>query len=806
MTCTWRTLGWKLGFRSVAVPHCELQRRGTVTGENHPVAALKSKSTIGSLRELVPLMHQTSGFADVIAAMQSGESGAIDGAWGSACALVNSALAAVCPETLLIVLPRPSDVDLFAADLLTFHGEPATVFPAWESLPDEHEISDTVFGSRLRVLSALRQTSPVKLILTTFSALLQPVPARTQIQESTRPLAVGDEVDIETLIEWLVERGCRQVPVIELPGEVSHHGGILDIFSPDALHPVRIEFFGDEIESMRWFDTETQQQIRQTDAVELAFVAPVTHHKSGERSSKESGAEHRDSGWRGESLLDSLSSQTWVALVSLSEMLDEGQQYLSRLSETGELFTVEESIARLTDFPSVTVDAIGADSTEVSCLLRIESVERFATADVMSELETLIGSRESVVIACHNEGERSRLSELLESTSIADRVDLCLGEVSRGFRLVDERILVLSDHELFGRREILRRERPSQAKSRAIDSFIDLNPGDLVVHVAKGIARYRGMQLLDKGDQVEEHLVLEFRDGVRVYVPVPLIQLVQKYVGAARGSVDLSKLGTTAWSRKKQRVADAVDDMASEMIRFQAEREAKPGIEFPPDTNWQTEFEAAFPYHETRDQAEAILDSKQDMQRSRPMDRLICGDVGYGKTEVAMRAAFKAICTGYQVAVLVPTTILAEQHLRTFNERMAQFPVTIAGLSRFKTKAQQRQTVDGLATGAVDIVIGTHRLIQKDIRFKNLGLLIIDEEHRFGVKHKEQMARLRATVDCIVLSATPSGRTAKPRKPPPASRTLHSCPSEPACVLAHARLRALTHLHNPPLDPPSAIA
>jgi len=706
-------------------------------------------------------MHQAAGFADVMAAMQRGESGAIDGAWGSACAVVSSALASVCPETLLIVLPRPSDVDLLAADLSTFQGEPATVFPAWESLPDEHEISDAVFGARLRVLNALRQPAPLKLILTSLPALLQPVPGREHIREATRRLQVGDEVDIEALTESLIEQGCRRVPVIELPGEVSRHGGILDVFSPQALHPVRIEFFGDEIESMRWFDTETQQQIRQIDFVELVFVAPVSARDAGEKNSgaSQQAAQRGASVLGSESLVDSLPSRTWIALVELGEMLDEGRQYLSRLSDVRGLFTVDESLAQLTDFPSVTIAAIGADSTEVSCMLRIESVERFSTADVMAELETLIGARESVVIACHNEGERQRLAELLDATAIADRVDLCLGEVTRGFRLVDERILVLSDHELFGRREILRRERPAQTKARAIDSFLDLNPGDLVVHVAKGIARYRGMQLLEKDEQVEEHLVLEFRGGVRMYVPVSLIQLVQKYVGASRSAVELSKLGTASWSRKKQRVADAVDDMASEMIRFQAEREAKPGIEFPPDTRWQNEFEAAFPYHETPDQDQAILESKQDMQKSRPMDRLICGDVGYGKTEVAMRTAFKAVCAGYQVAVLVPTTVLAEQHLRTFCERMAEFPVTIAGLSRFKTKARQRETVDGLATGAVDIVIGTHRLIQKDIRFKNLGLLIIDEEQRFGVGAKEMLKKLRLEIDVLTLTATPIPRT-----------------------------------------------
>jgi transcription-repair coupling factor (superfamily II helicase) len=318
---------------------------------------------------------------------------------------------------------------------------------------------------------------------------------------------------------------------------------------------------------------------------------------------------------------------------------------------------------------------------------------------------------------------------------------------------------VISDHELF-HREAIRRPSPRRRyESRAIDSFLDLDEGDLVVHLSHGIGTYRGMEMIEKRGQVEEHLVLEFAEGTRVYVPVSKIELVQKYVAGAKSAPTLSRLGTTAWERRKDRVAAAVMDMASDLIDLQAVRESQPGIAYPEEGAWQHDFEAAFPYDETDDQLRAMEDIRGDMARSRPMDRLVCGDVGYGKTELAMRAAFKTVDYGKQVAVLVPTTVLAEQHYRTFTQRMAEFPFSVEVLSRFKTKAEQRATLQRLAAGQVDIIIGTHRLVQNDVAFHDLGLVIIDEEQRFGVEHKEKLKALRRTVDVLTLTATPIPRT-----------------------------------------------
>jgi transcription-repair coupling factor (superfamily II helicase) len=699
----------------------------------------------GGLADLAAKLHQVEGFAEVAAVLARGESAAVDGAWGSASALTVAALAESIERTFLVVLPRPSDLDDFAADLLGFLGRAPEIFPAWETPPQEFTVRDAVYGGRLRVLGRLLEADAPRVIVTTISAVLQPVPTRQERVQGTRRVRVGDVVDTEELLRWLVDRGFERVPAIEVPGEFCMHGGIFDLFPADAEDPVRIELFGNEVESIRRFDAETQRKLEDLSEVELTVL-------------KAGGGQNPT-----ESFLDALPAESRVVLCELSDLMDEAKAYIGRLDDARGLFSLPATMTRLTQFPSVTVAAIAGDSFDTACHLRIESIERFQgpRTEALSELETLVGRDEQVLIACHNEGERARLAELLAEPGrgLTGRVELCLGHVTRGFRLVSEGILVLSDQELFGRTELRREARRRTYETRAIDSFLELSEGDLVVHLTNGIAIYRGMQLLDKGVQKEEHLILEFADALRLFVPISLIDLVQKYIGASKSNPQLSKLGTTTWAKKKERVAHAVLDLASDMIQMQAKRDSRPGIASPADSHWQKEFEAAFPYTETKDQVLAIADVKQDMQQSRPMDRLLCGDVGYGKTEVAMRAAFKTVDAGRQVAILVPTTILAEQHYRTFCERMAEFPFNVQVLSRFCTKSQQQQTLEGMELGEVDIVVGTHRLVQKDVRFKDLGLLVIDEEQRFGVDAKEMLKRLRLEVDVLTMSATPIPRT-----------------------------------------------
>ncbi|MFO0908501.1 MAG: transcription-repair coupling factor [Isosphaeraceae bacterium] len=430
------------------------------------------------------------------------------------------------------------------------------------------------------------------------------------------------------------------------------------------------------------------------------------------------------------------------------------------------LFTVEATLARLLKFPSVTLSTLAASSLEATCHLRIESVERFSgeLTKVKAELDSA-SAGDHVLIACHNAGEVERLGEVFADTAVAKagRLRLTVGRIRAGFHMTDARTLVIGDHELFARPDVRRPVTRRRYESRAIDSFLDLSEGDLVVHVNHGIARYRGLHVVDRGgphEHAEETLLLEFAEGSKLYVPIAKIDLVQKYVGGGRGEPPLSKIGSSAWEKRKNRVAEAVVDLAAELIDIQAARASQPGIAYPAeDSHWMAEFEAAFPYTETPDQLSAIEAIKGDMALQRPMDRLICGDVGYGKTEVAMRAAFKAVDAGKQVAVLVPTTILAEQHHRSFSARMAEFPFVIEVVNRFRPKSEVRDVLERTAAGAVDILIGTHRLVQKDVRFKDLGLVIIDEEQRFGVEDKEWLKSMRSTVDVLTLSATPIPRT-----------------------------------------------
>ena len=726
--------------------------------------------SIQTLTELVDRLRRVDSFAAVTNAMRAGQSGTIDGAWGSSCALATAAVVQEAPGQVLIVLPRISDVDDFAADLLPFLDSPPVVFPAWESLPKDRSVADPVYGARLRMLQELGGPNPPKVIVASMAALLHPVPSQKTLTAGTRTIRVGETLQTEEFLGWLVERGFERTPTIERAGEFSIHGGIIDIFTPEAIDPVRIELFGDEVDSIRTFDVETQRKVDTLAETTITAIEggigfqPVKEAGKDEGNQKDKTDALEANPTDGECFIDRLSSNCWVVLSELSDLVEEGRHYLQRLDDPVGLYRVETILARTTQHPSVTLSALMGASAETTCHLLVESIERFAgpKSEVLKELAGIVGRDETVVIACHNEGERQRLRELLEQSvpELVPRVSLLLGTVTRGYRLVAEQVVVLSDNELFDRVEIRRTAaRKRRLESRAIDSFLDLKEGDLIVHMSHGIGRFRGMQVLDREGGQEEHLVLEFRDAVKIFVPASLINLVQKYVGATKSSPTLSKIGGTAWANNKKKVAAAVADMASDMLRLQAQREMIPGIACPPDSRMQQEFEAAFPYTETDDQVRAIDDSKIDLEKPRPMDRLICGDVGFGKTEVAIRAAFKVVDAGRQVAILVPTTVLAEQHYRTFCNRFAEFPISVEVLSRFRTKSEQKEVLLKMEAGAVDIVIGTHRLVQPDVRFKDLGLLVIDEEQRFGVAHKEMLKRLRLAVDVMTLSATPIPRT-----------------------------------------------
>jgi transcription-repair coupling factor (superfamily II helicase) len=724
-------------------------------------------SDISGLNDLPFLLETAEDFAPLLEALRQGRAGTIDGAWNSSASLVAATLARHAPQTLLIVLAHPRDADTWAEDLVSFAGVSPVLFPAWDALPTKDTVIDEVAGQRLRMLRQLEEEPP-RLLLTTLQALLQPVPDRAQLAKQRRRLKVGAQADLEEIAAWLVEHAFQRMEAVELPGEFSRRGGILDVFSLDAEAPYRIEFVGDDIESIRQFSPESQRSLGDLSVIEI-----TAHHRSGVRSQEAESAitHHSPLTTLTGHFCDYLPTKTWTVLAEPDDLHEQGKHYLERITDVRGLFSIPGVIAQLVRFPSVRLTALPSASMEAICHLRVESVERFSgdVTKVKDELDSIAES-DQVLIACHNEAERKRLDEVLASSQLAqaDRLRLVVGRVHAGFRLLIPEarglasglgIVVLGDHELFHREETRIVKPRRQLEARAIDSFLDLNEGDLVVHVSHGIARYSGMEVLDKSGHTEEHLILEFREGTRVYVPVSKIDLVQKYVGGSRTDPELSKLGGTSWQKKKDRVEAAVMDLASDMIELQALRESQPGIAYPADTEWQQEFEAAFPYEETPDQLTTAVEIKRDMERSRPMDRLICGDVGYGKTELAIRAAFKAIDNGQQVAVLVPTTVLAEQHFRTFSQRLAEYPFVVQGISRFRSHAEQKSIVERLAQGGIDIIIGTHRLVSADVKFKDLGLVIIDEEQRFGVAHKERLKRLRQTVDVLTLTATPIPRT-----------------------------------------------
>jgi transcription-repair coupling factor (superfamily II helicase) len=698
---------------------------------------------VSNWTELAGRWAGQAALAPVWSALARGQSATLDGAWGSAAGLAVAALQTRAQGPVLVVLAHPADEDGWFGDLATFTGQPPLVFPAIDGDP-----ADDTAAQRLRVLKALRSTTPPATLLTTIQALMRPLPAPSTLAEQARQLRVGDDIAPDDLIAWLIDHGFTRRELVELPGEFTRRGGIVDVFPPDAEAPFRIEFFGDTIDSLRTFAAETQRSLEAVSAVEITGLnvggaVPVKGRSVA-------------------SLVDYLPDTARIVLVELSELREQARHFLDRLADVRGWFSVDGVFQHLIRRPTLALSALPAESAEVSGHLRVESVERFSgdAAKVFAELAT-IADRADVILACPTAAETHRLGELFREKAPDQRPPRFLeGQVRAGFRLVDEGVLVLSAADLFHREAAPARRSPTRKyETRAIDSFLDLNEGDLVVHINHGIARFLGMQVLDGKGQFTEHLTLEFSEGTKLYVPVDKIDLVQKYVGGGTQPPELSKLGGTLWQKRKERVQEAVLDLAAEMIDLQARRATQPGVAAPPDTPWQREFEAAFPYQETPDQLAALADIKGDLERPRPMDRLLCGDVGFGKTELAVRAAFKLAEAGKQVAVLVPTTILAEQHYRTFSQRFAEYPFAVACLSRFRSAGQQKQIIQELAAGKIDVVIGTHRLLSKDVKFKDLGLVIIDEEQRFGVEHKERLKQFRASVDVLTLSATPIPRT-----------------------------------------------
>jgi transcription-repair coupling factor (superfamily II helicase) len=588
----------------------------------------------------------------------------------------------------------------------------ATAIAAEEAVEDLR-----CFGASPVLFETLKQAerfrdSSIEVLVADLPSALGELPSPHVLKSTRLSFAPGGRLDFPELSVQLVGASYERTAAVERPGEFAVRGGILDLFPHTSDLPVRIELSGDEIESLRTFDPASQGSVDKIDQLELSLIPEGTPRTA--------------------TLLDFLPEKASVVLREPSEMNLRHPKWT-------------EAYAILARRPVLTLSALPEPDAEN---LKILSLQRFSgvLANVQRELEAV--RRPHTIVFCSNEGEEARLRELIPGP-----LEVRRGRLNHGFIFEDLESAYIPHHELFNRYRLRRSVR--RADTRPIDTLLEIERGDVVVHVTHGIGRFVGIERQKK----QEFMVLEYSGGARLFVPVTNLDLVQKYVGGSESPPPLSTLGGEAWNAAKLRAQAAVEKLAQEMIQIQALRAMELGAAFPEDAPWQREFETAFPYEETEDQLEVAGEIAADMRSTKPMDRLVCGDVGYGKTELAMRAAFRSAVANRQVAVLVPTTVLAQQHDQSFRERMADYPVRIESLSRFKSKKDQKKILKDLAEGAIDIVIGTHRIVQSDVRFKDLGLVVIDEEQRFGVEHKEFLKRIRATVDVLTLTATPIPRT-----------------------------------------------
>ena len=675
---------------------------------------------------------------------------AVSGLWGSSAPMVASDLAHRSGRPILYVSAHLTETENVREDLEFFSDGPVALLSAWETLPGDGPAAGEIHAERRRLcLSLTRREVSQPIIASSIQAILQPVPSSASLEAHTISVKAGQHIELDALTAWFVDHEFTRLDLIEAPGDFARRGDIVDVFDADRTHPIRIEFFGDTVESIRLFDVSSQRSIERLDGISICAATHVADKGNPEAAC----------------FVDFLPSNTIVLLDSPSEIQELADLYRERTGGQQALFETGDLLADLGRFASVQSWRFGAPAvnSDEGIHFPVRSLSRFEgrSAEAVGELLDLASNRE-VCVVCENAGEQSRLLELLEESEAqsSQRIETRIGFVHRGFDWVDASTVVVGHHEVFHRSRQRRRIRKAVA-SHPLDGWMELEPGDLVVHATHGIARFQKMETMrrENSEKTEEYLTLEFDEKAVLHVPASQIDLVQRYVGAGAHKPTLSKIGGTRWKKSKEKAGEAVNQLAEALLRTQAAREANQGICYPADTLWQREFEDAFPYDETDDQIVVADEINQDLQRARPMDRLLCGDVGYGKTELSMRAAFKVAEYGKQVAVLVPTTVLAEQHFKTFSERLADYPFSIGCLSRFRTSKQQKQLIEEARRGRVDIVIGTHRILSKDVAFADLGLLIIDEEQRFGVEHKERLKSMRSTVEVLTLSATPIPRT-----------------------------------------------
>ena len=690
----------------------------------------------------------------------------VAGLHGSGDAVMVAALARrVTGRVIVVVTDTLPDAERWLADLsaLADDAEGIALYPPREGF-GEVEPHAEVAGERVETLEKISRGA-VRLLLTTSRALMERTQLARAVSRARLELHKGDARRLEALSEHLDAHGFERVPMVDDVGQYSVRGGIFDIYSFGMAEPVRLEFWGDEIVELRHFDLLTQRSTRDAS---VAVILPVDIPAGDDG----------DAAYERITLGDLLPPDTLILQPlgtsiepELKRTWDEAQHHVELARRRGEdsplrdrLFEQpDQTRARLRAFGTVRIVDPSFDGIDVGFPLRApESVGRD-----MAALRKLIAAGAPTLILCDNSGQLERLEELLDERGRRTQATLALGVLGAGFLLPPqdgrEGLRVLTDHEIFRRERRIRRSR-KYGGGAVLDVVTALKSGDFVVHLEHGIGIYRGMSTIFVGESTVEVAVIEYEGGDRLNVPLYRIDQVERYraasdVGADSPPPRLHKLGGRKWSQQRDKTRAAILEMTHELLDLYARRRIASRPAHVPDTTWQMQLESGFLFEDTPDQRRATTDVKKDMESGRPMDRLLVGDVGYGKTEIAVRAAFKAVQSGRQVAVLVPTTILADQHVRTFGERLADFPVVIEELSRFRTGKEQSETLARLKKKEVDIVIGTHRLLGEDVIFGDLGLIIVDEEHRFGVKHKERLKQLKMETDVLTLTATPIPRT-----------------------------------------------
>ncbi|MCY0887843.1 MAG: transcription-repair coupling factor [Alicyclobacillaceae bacterium] len=785
--------------------------------------------------ELARMLAEDEAFAKFVQSMGPGKyDGLLTGLGGSARHLAYAAAIEAKRKiqkdaSLLVVTHSASQADIVADDLRSFLPEETIlVYPEREFvIADILAASVDVTALRLQALCALMGEQRC-VVVTTIAAVAEWIGDPRYFRSQMKSYRVGDTLQLSDEVERLVRIGYERVDLVERAGHFSLRGGILDIYPLTEAHPVRIELFDTDIDSIRTFDIVTQRSLEKQSEIELMPAIDILFPQAELRKAAEAvegqlrlrmrtvtDLEVRDrlqeivqrdvdrllqaEPFFGQTrymmylkshtstLLDYLPKNTLICMEEPTRLQErerslqrEFNEWLSAGLLKGELLSgsvLPPEFHRVYEdarFARIQWSKFQRGAARYSAHLALTAKDAQNFHGQMNVLRTECAhwrkSGYQLVFVAPTDERAERMERVLEDYriptvrqshfQIGDMPQILIGDISAGFELPSFHLVVVTDQEVFGnQRPKARRARLEMTDAERIKSYQDLKPGDYVVHVHHGIGKYVGIRTLEIDGHHKDYLHLIYAGNDSLYVPVEQIDQVQRYIGSEDKEPKVYHLGGGDWTRVKNKVSKTVRDIAADLVKLYAAREATPGHAFAKDTAWQADFEGAFPYEETPDQLRAIEDIKRDMERGRPMDRLLCGDVGYGKTEVAIRAAFKAVMDGKQVAVLVPTTVLAQQHYETFKERFSGFPVTVEVLSRFRSRTEAQACIKGLKDGSVDIVIGTHRLLQKSIAFKDLGLLIVDEEQRFGVTHKERLKQLRANVDCLTLTATPIPRT-----------------------------------------------